>query len=145
MTRRDWLILFFGLKGAPEGLDPVRIQKGMFLFAMEGGVAEAERYDFRAYNYGPMSSQLYGDVDALEQLGYITGDSVPGYTWRRYRATDKGYARAAELRDSSDSPEAVQRLYEIKNATTRLSFSALLDDVYERYPAFATKSVFRQS
>jgi hypothetical protein len=33
MKRRDWLLLFAAYEGAPDGLDPIRFQKGLFLFA----------------------------------------------------------------------------------------------------------------
>jgi hypothetical protein len=46
MTRRDWLLIFFALKGSPEGTDPVRIQKGMFLFAMEAELGDEQKSGF---------------------------------------------------------------------------------------------------
>jgi hypothetical protein len=43
VTRRDWLLILCAYHGAPGGLDPVRVQKGMFLFARTGEVPTRER------------------------------------------------------------------------------------------------------
>ncbi|MEX0682300.1 MAG: hypothetical protein WD981_04695 [Gaiellaceae bacterium] len=142
MTRRDWLLVYFALKGAPRGLDPVRIQKGMFLFAQEGGVSDEETYDFGPYQYGPMSSELYADLDRLEAEGLIRGEPVPGYTWKRYTVTPGGMDVARHLLEDADG-QAARRLFEIKHDVASKTFNALLRDVYTRYPKYATRSVFR--
>ena len=87
MTRQDWLALFLAFEGAPDGLDPVRIQKGMFLFAMEAGVPEGQTYGFRPYNYGPMSRGIYDDLDRLVSEGTIEATPVEGQSWSRYVVT----------------------------------------------------------
>jgi uncharacterized protein YwgA len=141
MTRRDWLLLYVALKGAPLGLDPVRLQKGMFLFANEGGVPIEETYDFRPYLYGPMSSQVYRDIDELEADGLVRSEPVPGYTWKRYKPTAAGADAGRRLLDAADS-SATRKLYDIKNDVASKPFNALLRDVYGRYPDYATRSVF---
>ncbi len=141
MTRRDWLLLYIALKGAPSGLDPVKIQKGMFLMAMEGGLPEEERYTFSPYLYGPMSSAIYSDVERLEADGLIEGEPVPGYTWKRYKATPAGIDVARHLLEDADG-DAARKLYEIKQLVAAQSFPTLLRDVYVRYPEYATRSVF---
>jgi uncharacterized protein YwgA len=83
MTRRDWLMLFISFEGAPRGLDPVRLQKGMFLFGQE--VAEVppdEKYTFRPYNYGPMSKAIYDDLDGLVADGLVEKVAVEGQAGR---------------------------------------------------------------
>ena len=55
MTRRDWLLLLVARHADARGLEPVRVQKALFLHAREGGVPARERYWFVPYNYGPMS------------------------------------------------------------------------------------------
>jgi uncharacterized protein YwgA len=142
MTRRDWLLVYVALKGAPQGLDPVRIQKGMFLFAQEADAPAAETYDFGAYMYGPMSSQVYSDIEYLEAEGLIRGEHVPGYTWKRYTATPPGIDVARNLLEGADGA-ASRKLFEIKQDVGSKTFNALLRDVYARYPEFATRSVFR--
>jgi uncharacterized protein YwgA len=142
VTSRDWLLLYVALKGAPNGLDPVRIQKGMFLFAQEAGVPEDETYDFGPYMYGPMSSQVYNDIEYLEAEGLIRGEPVPGYTWKRYAATPAGIDVARNLLEEDADAAASRKLFEIKQDVASKTFNALLKDVYTRYPDYATRSVF---
>ena len=141
MTRRDWLLLYLALKGAPGGLDPVKIQKGMFLFAMEGDRPAEERYIFTPYLYGPMSSEIYRDVERLEADGLVYGERVPGYTWRRYSATPAGLDSARALLESANA-EAARRLHDIKQRVAQQTFTTLLRDVYARYPRYAERSIF---
>lgn len=143
MTRPiDWLLIYCAFKGAPDGLDPVRIQKGMFRLAQEGSLPPAECYAFAPYHYGPMSRQLYADVDELEARSLVKGEPVDGYSWKRYRATPAGVEQARSTARGA-RPIALERLFGIKREISQQSFAELLRDVYERYPEFATKSVFR--
>lgn len=47
MARRDWLLVRSAYRGSPAGLDPVRVQKAMFLFARSGVVPPGQQYEFR--------------------------------------------------------------------------------------------------
>ena len=141
MSRRDWLLLYIALKGSPAGIDPVKIQKGKFLMAMEGGLPDNENYAFRPYLYGPMSSPIYSDVERLEAEGLIEGDVVPGYTWKRYKATAAGIDVARNLLEDAD-PNGARKLFEIKRHVAAQRFPDLLRDVYAQYPQYATRSVF---
>ncbi len=53
MKRRDWLLLYAAYEGAPDGLDPIRFQKGLFLFAQRAQVPARSKYTFKPYDYGP--------------------------------------------------------------------------------------------
>lgn len=143
MHRSDWLLLFLtaGLGGA---LDPVRVQKGMFLLAMHGCLPDRERYDFEPYAYGPMSRRLYRDVRRLSDAGLLTRTPVPGATWELLQATAGGAARSAELRERA-RPDALRAAAEIRGQISALSFAELLEFVYERHPDYAVRSVFRRS
>ena len=85
MVKRDWLLLYLALPSTPNGdvlpIDPIRIMKGMFLFAMEEPVGPEERYKFVAYSYGQCSFKIYRELDGLEQDGYIHSSALPGRTW----------------------------------------------------------------
>lgn len=142
MDRRDWLTLLLAYKGAHgPALDPVRIQKGMFLFAQEAGAPEAEVYDFEAYNYGPYSSELKSDVSGLVASGLAEEIPVSGYTWARHGVTDEGMTRARAL--FAEAPtEPARELYKIKQEITSLGFSELLRRIYKKYPAYAENSIF---
>lgn len=146
MERHDWLMLLLAFKGAaPDGdpsLDPIRVQKGMFLFAQRGGLPPAERYDFVPHNYGPYSTVLKADLERLVREGYASKKPVPGYTWGSYRLTHAGMERAHQLLEEAPREQARQA-FDIKQEVTSVSFNDLLRDVYADYPAFATRSVFR--
>jgi uncharacterized protein YwgA len=147
LTRRDWLLILCAYRGAPVGLDPVRVQKGMFLFARSGTVPRAEQYQFRPYDYGPMSAAIYGDLDALVAEGLLEPHSVLGKSWSRYTVTERGRSAAEDrlrkLNQDGDKENA-RRLYEVKQEIASLSFNELLDRVYRDHPDIAIHSVFRR-
>src|SRR5690348_9978728 len=128
MRRADWLLLFIAYEGSPDGLDPVRLQKGMFLFAQEASVRRAEKYDFVPYNYGPMSRAIYGDLDAMADRALIQRVPVEGQSWSRFKVTDSGVAAANRILDRAmqEAPEAAQYLYATKATVNGKSFDALL-------------------
>lgn len=142
---RERLLLFIALDGAPQGLDPIRLQKGMFLFAMEEGTDPTEAYQFVPYNYGPMSAQIYRDLEFLSKQDLVEAVAVDGQSWARYSATEQGLVAARDLLAQEPSQAAAQRLYEIKVDVSSHSFKEVLEDVYDRYPEFASKSVFRRA
>ena len=100
-SRPDWALLLIanealGVEG-PETLDPVRIQKGMFLLSMRGPRGAGDLYRFRPYNWGPFSSDLYGDLDFLVATGALTREHVSGRTWDRFRANGTGDIKSQEV------------------------------------------------
>lgn len=142
---RERLLLFIALDGAPQGLDPIRLQKGMFLFAMDDSSNPDESYQFVPYNYGPMSAQIYRDLELLSEQGLVEAVPVEGQSWARYSATEQGLVAAQDLLSHEPSQAVAQRLYEIKVDVASHSFKEVLEDVYDRYPEFASKSVFRRA
>jgi len=62
--------------GITEGLGGItRLQKYLFLLEKEGGVTPTEgNFQFEAYKAGPYSSQLYDDLEFLENLGLIESE-----------------------------------------------------------------------
>jgi uncharacterized protein YwgA len=146
MTRRDWLLLLCAYHGAPDGLDPVRLQKGMFLLARSGTVPQREQYRFKPYDYGPMSSSIYGDLDELVDEGLLAKHPVAGKKWCRYASSERGLAASdTRLRHLSEREKvAAQRLYEIKQRIAKTSFNELLESVYSEHPDMAVNSVFQR-
>jgi hypothetical protein len=145
MTPADWLLLLVALDAPAAGLEPVRVQKALFLLAQEGGLPPSERYWFVPYNYGPMSPRIYRDVDALVRRGLLERRPVPGYTWGRVRATEQGQRRAERLVQEADDRRrhALGALRDIRALVTSLGFADLLQTIYERHPEYALRSVFR--
>ncbi len=144
IVRQDWPLLLIardvlGVSG-PETLDPVRIQKGIFLLSQRG--PRRDLYTFRPYNWGPYSSELNSDLDFLVVTGMLKREQEPGRTWNRFRLTPQGEERARILA-ASLKQEAVEWLGKTRLFLTSRSFGKLLADVYEAFPEYATASLFR--
>ena len=148
MSRRDWLLLLLAYEGAPDGLDPIRVQKSMFLLREDPDTdfPADEAYDFVPYNYGPMSKAIYGDLDALIADGFAATEPVRGQSWPLFRATPNGLLEAGRLVESmraSDIPLA-RKLFEIKRLVADSTFDELVEYIYERWPDYESESIFRR-
>ena len=143
MPRSDWLLLLLtksvlGVDG-PEGLDPVRIQKGMFLTSMRGPAKNL--YTFRPYNWGPFSPAVYGDLDRLVDEGLVLREDVAGRNWQRYSPSPAGVEVAGEFAKSLGDV-SLKWMGSCRRFLTERSFTQLLRDVYAAYPEYATASQF---
>jgi DNA-binding PadR family transcriptional regulator len=141
--RSGWLVLLLdrdalGAAG-PEELDPVRVQKGMFLLSERGPARGI--YTFRAYDWGPFSSAIYSDLDALVTQGYLDRQRVPGRTWCTYQVTPSGHELASGMAQQI-GPTHVGWLRSAREFLTTRSFAQLLREIYEEYPDFAVNSRF---
>lgn len=143
MQRSDWLLLLLGAPTRDEAtppLDPVRIMKGLFLLIEEGNLDDGPGYDFQPYHYGPVSLQIYDDLDQLVNEGLVDALPVSGYSWAKYRLSEAGCTRFALL-DADLSTRVRQEIIRVKEVVSRLPFRQLLRFVYSKYPEYATNSV----
>lgn len=137
MRRRDWLLLAIA-----NQLEPIQVQKTLFKFAMESDAPGEERYSFEPYNWGPCSFDIYPDLERLRDEGLI--DFEPsGRGWNVYRTTPSGSDRLRELREQAD-PAVLKQMDGAREFVVRRSFGRLLHDTYEKYPEYATRSLFRR-
>jgi len=148
VSRRDWLLLLLAYEGAPDGLDPVRVQKCMFLLREESsvGLTPGETYDFVPYNYGPMSKPIYADLDELVAEGLAQKVPGEGQSLSLFRATTTGLGEAERLvngMSARDVPIA-RKLYELKGLVAGRTFAELVEYVYERFPDYESRSIFRR-
>jgi len=144
MNRSDWILMLLakdalGVNG-PDAMDPVRIQKGMFMLS-EIGPARG-LYSFRPYNWGPFSSDIYRDLDSLVGAGLVRATQAPGRTWSLYSLTEQG-ATAAKSAAAAADEDDVKWLGQLRRFLTERSFAQLLKDVYAAFPGMATASHFR--
>lgn len=141
----DWLLLLLALRDASTPLDPVRLQKGLFLLGEEGGLRKSEAYRFEPYDYGPFSAEIYRDLEDLIDVGQVKDLPVPGYGWKRYAVTLVGIERAEGLLARLDPQQrgVLRRLAAIKAELLALKFNGLLRRVYSSHPNYAVNSVFR--
>jgi DNA-binding PadR family transcriptional regulator len=141
-TRADWLLLFLsrGPLGAagPVELDPIRIQKGLFLLSKRGPARDL--YSFRPHYWGPFSSEIYRDLSGLEAQGLVQTERPAGQTWSLYRTSAQGEARAAEVAELLE-PRVVQWLADDRGFVSKRSFVRLLKEIYAAYPEYAEKSL----
>jgi uncharacterized protein YwgA len=145
LVRSDWLLLLLdrsvlGANG-PDELDPVRIQKGIFLLSERGPARGRGLYDFHAYDWGPFSSAIYADLASLTRQGYLAEATVLGRTWSTYQVTARGHERA--LAAAAQAGEtATAWLRQAREFLTTRSFAQLLRDIYALYPDMAVNSRF---
>jgi len=77
ISRRELILLLVGIDpgggiGATELGGITRLQKYIFLLEKEGSLTLSdEGFDFVPYKKGPYSSQLYDDLEFLENLGLL--------------------------------------------------------------------------
>lgn len=146
LDRTDWLLLFLtepSRTGAPSPpLEPIRIMKGMFMITRRGGPDLDHLYRFEPYDYGPFTSEIYRDLDALEAAGLVAQESVPGRSWRAFRPTTAGVDRGRELA-SSVAPWDAATVGDAYTFVRERSFLKLLRDIYSEYPEYATRTVVK--
>jgi hypothetical protein len=148
VKRRDWLLLYAAYEGAPDGLDPIRFQKGLFLFAQRAHVPARSKYTFKPYDYGPMSAGIYSDLDRLVDDRLLERVPVSGKRWSRYKPTRVTFREGQRiLKQAEDEKllDAARELFRIKQEVSGLRFNELLERVYTEHPEFAVNSIFRRS
>ena len=99
-------------------------------------------YEFRAYDYGPFCVDIYRDADSLRVDGLIQPQEVFGRGWVEYEVTSAG-AKAAEALIREAPQRAVDHLSAIVAWARRLSFPALVREVYRLFPEYRVNSVFQ--
>ncbi len=122
-------------------LDRIRMQKALFLLVQRGSEDWRTAYSYRPYDWGPYSSGLSADIQALERHRLLQIEDVPGRRYGRYSTTEDGERRAGELWESLSDKER-KFVKRVREYVTARSFSDLLREVYSAYPNFATASKF---
>jgi hypothetical protein len=135
------------MDGSGSVLDPIRIMKGLFLFQHQNSHGEKADfahppYVFEPYAYGPFTSSLYTDLDALAAEGYVTRIPLADRNYVLWRLTPDGSARVESVvADGEISPGAMRRLRAAKQIVMTNRFKSLLRYVYARFPEYARESV----
>jgi uncharacterized protein YwgA len=167
-NRKDFVLLLLQAEGEAPIAGVTRLQKYLFLLQEQYGwmtrVTTGEPYHFKAYDYGPFDSQLYDDLELLENVGLIassptdepesraeegeleflafeSGTSDPEVApttsedvVRQYRLTSKGREFAQNLDLDEKGREQVEAL---KKEWNDRPLTSLLKSVYSQYPSFA--------
>ena len=145
MKRADLpLLLASDMVGSSRGrfpLDPVRMQKAIFLLTQRGSDTWQDLYTYRPYNWGPYSGQLSVDLDVLQATDQLVAEPFPGSQYGTFRATPLAEKRVREAWAACSQPEQ-SFLRTVRAYVTSKSFNALLREVYAAYPQYASKSLF---
>lgn len=147
MSPEDWLLIFLAMpvgdeERVPPKADPIRIQKGLFLLSMEGGIPQAERYNFIPYDYGACSFDIYRDLDSLVRTSMLERIQGPWDPWPTYRPTAAGLERAEEGLRSVDNKK-ISYLRNTKNRLFRQGFTEMLREIYKAHPQYAVNSLLK--
>ncbi len=139
MVPRDWTLLTVA---AAQGrsLEPVQLQKVLFVLSREQELPPGSSYEFRNYNYGPFCQAIYQDAADLAKEGLVSIDSSS--PWSRYSVTTAGAAEAESRRREAPA-DAAEYLERLVNWAMALSFRDLVRAIYERYPETKSHSIFR--
>lgn len=133
IERQRILLSFLERHGGPPSR--THVMKWLFLLRHEVPAAIATSfYEFVPYRYGPFSFQAYRELDALESSGMLEFGTLRIPTKSKEKV--KNETRRLPGR-ASQGIDIVLRKYE------GLSLMRLLDDVYTRYPWYASRSELR--
>ena len=140
MNRRHLVLAALSVaKGATH--TPVQVQKLFFLIDQEiSDQVGGPHFDFEPYNYGPFDQEVYRELDALAEDGYV--EMVPQSTWSSYRLTDEGQAEGTRHLAALDRT-ARTYIRQASEFVRSLSFTDLVSAIYKAYPKMRENSVFQ--
>jgi type I restriction enzyme S subunit len=118
------------------------LMKYAFLLQMEGSASRRRFYHFVPYHYGPFAKELYTDLEALQKEGLVRVDHDTEEDKTRIKVIDPAKAEEALSALPDDLKEDAATIVETYGD---LDHSALLEAVYEKYPAYARKSRLKQN
>ena len=144
IERKSWALLVIALaKGV--GVTPVQLQKTLFLLGQKYlNVVGSDYYNFKPYDYGPFSVDVYCDLEELQKDGLIIAYPSPSGRWNMYGVTKKGQISAEEIEKELDS-DAISFIREKINHFQTITFKEILKEVYIEFPKYAEKSVFQNT
>lgn len=108
--------------------------KGLFLFQKTDASPQEVNYQFKPYDYGPFTPEIYRDVERLVD----EGDAAATSDGQAYRVTTNGLERLGGLAFPAAS---VASLSSIRREVVSLSFRELLRKVYTAHPESAERSI----
>jgi len=142
MKRQQWALL--ALSSSPDGaLAPVQVQKAMFLLAQNAcpRPSDGPFYNFQPYHYGPFDSEVYADLDRLIDYGLVKRVKSKRYSGTEYQITEFGKVEAVRAARTQDA--IVTYLHAVVVWMRPLTFTQLVSAIYNQYPKFREKSIFR--
>lgn len=152
----DLTFLCFFAAGDVEGI--TKVQKLLFLIEEESELAEEYEdlsFEFKGYDYGPFSEQVYDEVELLVNMGAlevvepeydvseIGGGPENEYAGKKFQLTEKGEKISRQI--SGILEEDVENdLNEMMGEYNSMSLNELLEYVYTQYPEYTKKSKIKE-
>ncbi len=142
------LLLLYAPGAGNKAHEPVRgrtrLQKQAFLVQQELKKLGARTlYSFRPYRLGPMSYEIYNDLDWLKFEGTIT--EIPqllsnGEQYSSFALTEQGVKEVKKFLQGERWAELLERVTSIKQGTNSVNLSYLVESVHEAYPEYMLKA-----
>ena len=178
LSRSELLMMLLAAPG-PSGkpAEPVqgttRLQKLLFLLEHEAKLKpQGADFQFEPWKFGPVSKELYDDLEKLENLGFLESEpvsapstaeldeyglsfddlmggeesqsSVETLEEKQYRLTTRGLDWITkQQRNDPPKAAAVEEVRRLKSKYAGLSLKDLLYYVYTKYPTMTTASEIR--
>jgi uncharacterized protein YwgA len=138
------LILLYSPGSSGQINEPVsgrtRLQKQTFLVQEDlrkEGVKSL--YSFRPYKLGPLSYEIYNDLDWLEFEGILKEEKqtlTDGKQFSKFTLTQKGIAEVDRYLTDPVWKSVLQRTTAVKKATNSVNLSYLVESVHEAHPEY---------
>jgi len=143
-----------------------RLEKLMFLLYKQSSFKDVigKDYKFDSYDYGPFSSEIFDDIEALKISGILHEETFMGeklesidfeenemnvnedisniLSMKKYKLTKKGFAISKILFDSINDKQKAE-IINIKKKFNSIPITNLLTYVYNNYPDVTKKSVIK--
>jgi uncharacterized phage-associated protein len=146
-----------------------RLQKLLFLMEHEANIkpSKGKDFDFTAWRFGPVSRELYDDLEMLENFGLLESESVSepttteldeyglsfddlmgeeesqsrdNFEEKKYRLTQEGLKWVHEHMAPEIHKATFDKIRRIKEKYGALSLQDLLHYVYTKFPKYTTAS-----
>ena len=138
------LLVFQNLKNSKK-LDPIQIQKTIFLIEKEciENKSLTKTFNFVPYNYGPFDKDIYNDLQILIQKNLVASEWNGNI--KQYKATEN--TELFDYRNELVNHYGKTFVDNVKNITdfvSNLSFDKLLNWLYNKYPEMAENTVYNK-
>lgn len=151
VNRINVLILLLYSPGYSEDVnEPIsgrtRLQKQTFLVQQQlRSLGAKSMYSFRPYKLGPLSYELYNDIEWLKLEGVVSEkiNTLPdGTKFSRFELDEKGVREASSLLEDPNWAYVYNIVKAIKKVTNALDLSTLVESVHETFPEYVLKTPF---
>jgi len=146
-----------------------RLQKLLFLLEREAGLraTQGSDFEFEPWKFGPVSRELYDDLEKLENLGLLQSEPISassspeldeyGLSFddlmgeeedqaresseeKQYKLTSEGLEWVQNHVDPANDKEALDKIRRVKGKYGALSLQDLLHYVYTKFPDMTAAS-----